>query len=165
MATHSIKNVQKIPAALEKVWDFYSSHANLQTITPPQMKFKIISQNHEEKLYSGQIIEYKIKPLLGISLYWMTEIKDVTPPVYFMDEQRKGPYTLWRHQHYFKAIDGGVEMMDIVQYKNPLWLLGELANGLFIKIKLQTVFEFRFRKMEEIFGKWPGGQEMMIEIR
>lgn len=165
MAVHSIKNIQKIPATLEQAWDFYSSHANLQTITPPQMKFRVISQNSGEKLYSGQIIEYKVKPLLGIPLYWMTEIKNVTAPTYFMDEQLKGPYKMWQHQHYFKAIEGGVEMTDMVLYKNPSGWLGELANVLFIKKKLRNIFEFRFRKMEEIFGKWPGGQKMMIEIR
>jgi ligand-binding SRPBCC domain-containing protein len=165
MAIHCIKSVQKIPAAIEQVWDFYSSHANLQTITPPQMKISIISQNHGDKLYSGQVIEYKVRPLLGIPLYWKTEIRNVTAPTYFMDEQLKGPYTLWQHQHYFKEIDGGTEMTDIVLYKNPGWLLGELANVLFIKRKLRGIFEFRFRKMEEIFGKWEGGEEMLIEIR
>jgi ligand-binding SRPBCC domain-containing protein len=165
MAIHSVKNIQKIPAALEEVWDFYSSHANLQTITPPSMKFKVISQNNDEKLYPGQIIEYKVSPVLAIPLYWKTEIREVVAPGYFMDEQRKGPYSAWQHQHYFKAIEGGTEMTDIVLYKTPLGPLGELANILFIKGKLRNIFRFRFNKMEEIFGKWPGGQEMEIEIR
>ena len=164
MAIHSIKSVQKIPAALEQVWDFYSSHANLQTITPPYMKFRIISQNDGEKLYSGQEIKYKVRPVLDIPLYWTTEIKEVTPPAYFMDEQRKGPFSIWQHQHFFKAIEGGVEMTDIVLYKNPLGLLGELANVLFIKRQLRNIFAFRFRKMEEIFGKWQGEQPIKIKI-
>src|SRR6266480_5056687 len=92
MVIHSIKSVQKIPAPIEQIWDFYSSHANLQTITPPDMKISIISQNHGERLYSGQVIEYKVKPMLRIPLYWKTEIVNVTAPTYFMDEQRKGPY-------------------------------------------------------------------------
>jgi ligand-binding SRPBCC domain-containing protein len=61
MAVHSIKNIQKIPTTLEQAWDFYSSHANLQTITPPEMKFRVISENSGERLYSGQIIEYKVR--------------------------------------------------------------------------------------------------------
>jgi ligand-binding SRPBCC domain-containing protein len=165
MAVHSLKNVQKIPTTLDQAWDFYSNHANLQTITPPHMKFEVISQDDEVRLRQGQIIEYKVRPLLNIPLYWRTEITNVTAPTYFVDEQRKGPYQLWQHQHYFKAIEGGVEMTDIVLYQNPLWLLGELANVLFIKRKLRSIFEFRFRKMEEIFGKWPGGQKVLIEIR
>jgi ligand-binding SRPBCC domain-containing protein len=84
--------------------------------------------------------------------------------VYFVDEQRKGPYSLWQHQHHFKPIDGGVEMTDIVHYKNPLWILGELANILFVKKKLCQIFEFRFKRVEEIFGHWPGGQSSEIKI-
>jgi ligand-binding SRPBCC domain-containing protein len=72
---------------------------------------------------------------------------------------------MWQHQHHFKTIEGGVEMTDIVSYQNPLWLLGELANVLFIKRKLRSIFEFRFRKMEELFGKWPGGQAISLELR
>ena len=165
MAIHSVKSIQKIPAPLEEVWDFFSSHANLQTITPPQMKFKIISKHYEEKLYSGQVIDYRVKPVLGIPFYWKTKIRNVNPPAYFMDEQQKGPFGTWQHQHSFEAIEGGVEMTDIVLYQAPLWLLGELANIFFIKRKLRNIFAFRFNKMEEIFGKWPGGQAMIIIIK
>src|SRR5258706_377339 len=98
MALHSIKSIQNIPASLERVWDFYSSHANLQAITPTYMKFKVISQNEGKKLFSGQIIEYKVRPVMNLPLYWKTEIRNVTAPTYFMDEQRKGPYVLWQHQ-------------------------------------------------------------------
>jgi len=165
MAIHSIKNVQKIPATPQQVWDFYSSHANLQTITPPEMKFRIISKHYEERLHSGQIIEYKVKPAFDVPVYLKTEIRNVTPPAYFMDEQRKGPFSIWQHQHFFKAIEGGVEMTDIVLYKPPLLLVGELANILFIKRQLRNIFAYRFQKMEEIFGKWPGRQEMIIIIK
>ena len=165
MAIHSIKSIQKIPARLEQVWDFYASHANLQTITPSYMKFKVISQNEAEKLHSGQIIEYKVRPILNIPLYWMTEIKNVATPVYFMDEQRKGPYSIWQHQHIFRTIAGGTEMTDLVLYQVPLGPVGELANSLFVKRKLRNVFEFRYHKMEEIFGKWPQGEEPLIMIK
>src|SRR5258705_12097576 len=165
MLIHSIKSTQKIPATLERVWDFFSSHANLQTITPSYMKFKVISQNEGEKLFAGQVIEYKVSPLVGIPLYWKTMIRNVTAPYYFMDEQSKGPFGIWQHQHMFRAIEGGMEMTDIVLYLNPLGPLGELGNSLFVKKKLRNIFEFRFNKMEEIFGKWPGGQEMRISIK
>jgi ligand-binding SRPBCC domain-containing protein len=165
MAVHTITNIQKIPITLQQAWDFYCDHANLQALTPPQMNFRVISEHQAKRLYPGQIIEYRVSPVLGISLYWMTEITQITAPTYFVDEQRKGPYSFWQHQHHFKAIEGGVEMTDIVHYRNPLWLLGELANALFIKRKLRSIFEYRFYKVEELFGKWPGGQEMRIEIR
>ena len=120
MAAHSIKTVQKIPISLAMAWDFFSNPANLQAITPDNMGFKVISKHHGDTMYPGQIIEYTVKPVLGIPLYWMTEITQVKDSIYFIDEQRFGPYSLWHHQHHFKAIDGGVEMTDIVHYKNPL---------------------------------------------
>lgn len=164
MAVHSVKTVQKIPISLEQAWDFFSSPANLQVITPAKMGFKTISKHHGEKMYVGQIIEYKVKPLLGIPIYWMTEITHVEDKKYFIDEQRFGPYDMWHHQHHFKAIEAGVEMTDIVHYKNPLGVLGELANTLFVKNQIKEIFNYRFTKVVELFGKWPGGQEMIIEL-
>lgn len=154
MAAHTIKTVQKIPVSLDSAWMFFSNPANLQAITPEGMGFKVISKHHGPVMYAGQIIEYTLKPLLGIPVYWMTEITQVKNKEYFIDEQRFGPYKLWHHQHHFKAIEGGVEMTDIVHYKNPLWRLGRLANALFVKKKLQKIFEYRFQKVEELFGKW-----------
>lgn len=162
MAVNSLKTVQKIPATLEKAWLFFSTPGNLQTITPAHLGFKILSRHHGDKMYTGQIIEYKIKPLLGIPIYWMTEITHVDPQQFFVDEQRYGPYSMWHHQHHFRKIDGGVEMTDIVHYKIPFSVLGVIANSLFVRRQLQEIFSFRFRKTEEIFGSWPGGQTMDI---
>ncbi|MBN8672536.1 MAG: SRPBCC family protein [Chitinophagales bacterium] len=159
MAVYSIKTVQKIPVSLDKAWDFFSSPANLQAITPAKMGFTVISKHHGEKMYAGQLIEYKVKPVLGIPLYWMTEITQVKDKAYFIDEQRFGPYSLWHHQHHFKAIEGGVEMTDIIHYKNPLWLLGDIANSLFVKKQLRDIFDFRYKKVEELFGKWPADKQ------
>jgi ligand-binding SRPBCC domain-containing protein len=154
MAVYSLKTVQSLPVSLERAWDFFSSPANLQSITPAKMGFKIISQHHGKKMYAGQIIEYKVKPVLGIPLYWMTEITHVQEQQHFIDEQRFGPYSLWHHQHHFKAVPGGVEMTDIVHYKLPLWILGDIANTLFVKKQLKDIFDYRFQKVEELFGKW-----------
>lgn len=158
MAAHSIKTVQKIPLSLDKAWDFFSNPANLQTITQETMGVKIISDHHGDTMYAGQIIEYTLRPVLGIPLYWMTEITQVKDREYFIDEQRFGPYSLWHHQHHFKEIPGGVEMTDIVHYKNPLGFLGKLANTLFVRNKLKDIFDYRFKKVEEMFGKWPDSQ-------
>lgn len=156
MAAHSIKTVQKIPISLEKAWDFFSNPANLQAITPDNMGFKVISKHHGDIMYAGQIIEYTVKPVLGIPLYWMTEITQVKDEQYFIDEQRYGPYSLWHHQHHFKEIPGGVEMTDIIHYKNPFWIFGRLANALFVKKQLNGIFDYRFKKVEEMFGVWKG---------
>lgn len=154
MAAHSIKTVQKIPISLDEAWLFFSNPANLQTITPDDMGFEIISKHHGPVMYPGQLIEYTVKPVLGIPMYWMTEITQVKDKEYFIDEQRFGPYRLWHHQHHFKAIPGGVEMTDIVHYKIPLGILGKLANNLFVSKKLRQIFQYRFVKVETLFGMW-----------
>lgn len=158
MGAYSLKTTQRIPVSPEKAWDFFSNPANLQRITPAHMQFNIISRHHGERMYPGQIIEYRVKPLLGIPLYWMTEITHVKEGSYFIDEQRFGPYSLWHHQHHFSAIEGGVEMTDIVHYKIPLGPLGQLANTLFVSRQLHQIFDYRYKKVEELFGVWPAIQ-------
>ena len=150
---YSISTIQKMPITIEQAWNFFSRPDNLKDITPPQMGFVIKSKHHGEKMYAGQIIEYIVKPLFGIPMYWMTEITHVADKKYFIDEQRFGPYTLWHHQHHFKEILGGVEMTDIVHYKLPLWFLGDIAKVLFVKKQLQGIFDYRTKKVEEMFGK------------
>ena len=117
------------------------------------MGFKMIGLFPGDKVYAGQVLEYKVSPVLGIPLYWMTEITHVEAGKYFVDEQRFGPYSLWHHQHHFTIIDGGVEMTDIVHYKLPLWFLGDIANALFVRKKLKEIFDFRFKKVEDLLGK------------
>ena len=153
MAVHSFKTVQTIPISIDKAWDFFSSPSNLQAITPSDIKFRIISTHHGIKMYPGQLIEYKIKPLLNIPMYWMTEITHVQEAVFFIDEQRYGPFSLWHHQHHFKLVNGAVEMTDIVHYKIPGWFLGDIVDALYVKKKLKKMFDYRFKKIEEIFGK------------
>ena len=149
---YSLKTVQHIPVSLDKAWDFFSNPANLQTITPQKMGFKIISKHQGDKMYPGQIIEYTVSPVLNIPLYWMTEITHVEDKKYFVDEQRFGPYDLWHHQHHFKETATGVEMTDIVHYKLPFWFLGDIAHGLFVKKQLEDIFEYRFKKVVSLFG-------------
>jgi ligand-binding SRPBCC domain-containing protein len=155
-SVYSIKTVQRIPISLEKAWDFFSKPDNLKDITPNNLGFNIVSKHHGDRMYAGQIIEYTVKPILGIPLYWMTEITHVAEQQYFVDEQRYGPYSMWHHQHHFKAIEGGVEMTDIVHYKLPLWILGDIANTIMVKAQLKGIFNFRYKAVDEKFGKWPG---------
>lgn len=164
MATFSLKTVQNIPVDLNTAWEFFSNPANLQAITPQNMGFQILSHHHGSKMYAGQIIEYKVKPVLGIPIYWMTEITHVEDRKHFIDEQRFGPYELWHHQHHFKEINGGVEMTDIVHYRNPLGFLGNIANSLFVKKQLQQIFEYRIQKVEELFGKWVPQVPMYVQF-
>jgi len=156
MGVHIIRSVQSIPVSLQEAWEFFSSPENLQAITPQDVQFRIISAHHGNRIYPGQIIEYKIKPLWGIEWYWMTEITHVEEGRYFADEQRYGPYGLWHHQHHFREVNGGIEMTDIVHYKVPGGWLGELLVGKMVTKKLKHIFAFRYKKIEELFGKWEG---------
>ncbi|MCB9307124.1 MAG: SRPBCC family protein [Lewinellaceae bacterium] len=153
MAVYTLKRVQRLPIPVEKAWTFFSSPRNLKEITPPYMGFHITSDpDFLDGMYPGQVITYTVKPLLGIPLYWMTEITHVELGKYFVDEQRAGPYALWHHQHHFKAVQGGVEMTDLLHYRLPLGPLGELANLLFVRRQLEKIFDFRREKLKAMFG-------------
>ena len=104
-------------------------------------------------MYPGMIITYKVSPVLGIKMDWMTEITHVKEGAYFVDEQRFGPYALWHHQHHFKEIDGGVLMRDILNYAIPLGPLGRFANLVFVKGQIDKIFSFREKAIIELFGK------------
>jgi ligand-binding SRPBCC domain-containing protein len=150
---YSLKSVQIIPITLDEAWSFFSRPGNLKDITPSYMGFTVRSKHSGDRMYAGQIIEYTVKPILGIPLYWMTEITHVDEGKYFVDEQRFGPYSLWHHQHHFKEVSGGVEMTDLVHYKLPFWILGDLANALFVSKQLREIFDFRYKTVEEKFVK------------
>lgn len=151
---HVIKTKQLIKSDIDTVWDFISSPANLAVITPKAMKFEIIGEKNEnEKMYEGQIIEYYVSPFAGIRVHWVTEITHLKDKEYFVDEQLSGPYSFWHHKHFLKAVDGGVEMTDIVHYKAPLAIFGKIANSLIIKKKLNSIFDYRYKKIEELFNR------------
>ena len=152
MSVYSFKAVQQIPVSIREAWHFFSDPHNLQKITPPDMKFTVLSEQQNTKVYPGQIIEYKVRPLLGIPVYWMTEITHVEEEKFFVDEQRQGPYSFWHHQHHFNAVSGGVEMTDIVHYKLPLWFIGDLMNTLFVKRKLEGIFKYRREQVARLLG-------------
>lgn len=160
---YSLFSKQNVPVSLDEVWAFFSDAKNLAAVTPPHLNLKVSNEVYGGAMYPGQVMTYKVKPLLGIPISWMTEITHVQPMNYFVDEQRKGPYKLWHHQHHFKAIQGGVEMTDLVHYRLPLGVLGSIANSLLVKKELQKIFAYRYQKIVELFGKWEG-EEMELRI-
>ncbi len=151
MSFYSLKTEQKLPISLQEAWDFFSSPKNLSKITPKHMGF-IITNQPSETMFEGQIITYKVSPLLGIKINWMTEITTVKDNEYFIDEQRFGPYSLWHHRHHFYEIDGGIKMIDEVNYKLPFGFLGSIAHRLFVRKKLKSIFEYREKVLIEMFG-------------
>ena len=141
---HQIKREQLLNANIEDVWEFVSSPLNLKKITPDYMNFTITSNDLEKEMYPGMIICYKVSPLLGIPTNWGTEITHVKKYKLFVDEQRVGPYKIWHHEHLFRVEGEGVLMIDIVSYKLPFGIIGKLLNTLFIKNKIQDIFNYRF---------------------
>ncbi|MBX2874672.1 MAG: SRPBCC family protein [Saprospiraceae bacterium] len=142
---------QFIPRPVEEVWDFFSRPENLNAITPPDMSFEILSEIDGIEMYQGMMIQYKISPFLGIKMDWVTEITHAVEGQYFIDEQRFGPYALWHHQHHFKPVEGGVEMEDILHYKVPYGLIGTLTDRIFVGQKIESIFQYRSKAIENWF--------------
>ncbi len=153
MKIYTLHKKQNLPISVDQAWDFLSDPRNLKTITPDYMGFHILS-GADRPMFPGQIIQYIVTPVLGIKTKWVTEITHVRDKEYFVDEQRFGPYSLWHHKHFIKPIEGGVEMEDIVDYKVPMGILGQLVHPILVKPKLEEIFNYRTKKLEELFGKY-----------
>lgn len=155
MKVYTLHTKQNLPITLAEAWDFLSDPKNLKIITPEYMGFDILS-GADRKMYPGQIIQYIVTPILGIPTKWVTEITHVVDQQYFVDEQRFGPYSLWHHKHFLKEIPGGVEMEDIVDYKVPFGILGQLVQPIIVAPKLKEIFDYRQKKLIELFGPYTG---------
>ena len=153
MKIYTLHEKQNLPISIEKAWAFLSSPKNLKIITPDYMSFDILS-GAEKPMFPGQIIQYIVTPVLGIKTKWVTEITHVKDKEYFVDEQRFGPYALWHHKHFIKEIEGGVEMEDIIDYKVPMGILGQMVQPILVKPKLEEIFAYRQKKLIELFGEY-----------
>ena len=151
MRIHRLEQRQRLPISLATAWEYFSSPANLNEITPPELGFRITSAP-EPVMYEGQIITYRVKVAPLVWVGWVTEIKCVVERRTFIDEQRFGPYKLWHHRHVFEETEGGVIMTDVVHYALPFGWLGALAHVWFVRPKLKRIFDYRRRKLNERFG-------------
>jgi ligand-binding SRPBCC domain-containing protein len=151
MPIHHLTRKQFVPISLEEAWPFFSTPRNLEAITPGFLNFRITSAVPEE-IYSGLIITYQIAAVASVPMIWVTEIKHVVPLHRFVDEQRIGPFRFWFHEHRFDAVPGGIEMTDIVHYVMPWSWLGELVHAVFIRRRLNAIFDFRRAYIENL---WP----------
>ena len=145
---------QFLPVSIEEAWDFFSSPKNLNEITPPELDFTITS-SLPAKVYPGLIITYRLKPMLNIPVEWVTEITQVREPEYFVDNQVKGPYRTWHHEHHFRKVDGGVMMTDILHYDIGLSFLGWIAGKIFVHKKVRQIFDHREQVLAQLFGSKP----------
>lgn len=151
MKLYQLYSKQSFPISKKEAWDFLSDPKNLKVITPKHMGFNILS-GADRPMFAGQIIQYRVSPLPGFSTKWVTEITHVNEGEYFVDEQRFGPYALWHHKHFLKSVTGGVEMEDVIDYKLPFGILGQMAHPILVKKQLKQIFSFREQKLIELFG-------------
>ena len=151
MKLYTIQTKQKLPISVDEAWNFLSDPHNLKRITPDEMGFEILS-GADRKMYGGQLIQYSVTPIANFKLKWVTKITHVNKPHFFVDEQLYGPYALWHHKHFIHEIPGGVLMEDIVDYKVPLGILGQLVHPFLVKPKLDEIFKYRRKALHEIFG-------------
>ena len=145
-----LKQEQFLPISLDEAWKFFATPKNLNEVTPDDMVFEIISEL-PETMYAGLLINYRLKPMFNIPINWCTEITHIKEKEYFVDEQRKGPYRIWHHEHHFKAVKGGVLMTDILHYDIGKWIVGRIAGKLFVDKKVKGVFEYRNKTLETYF--------------
>ena len=148
---HRLLRQQVVPAAIDDVWAYFATPHNLNEITPPNMNFEII-HGGMEKMFPGQLIEYRVQFIPLFKSHWLTEIAHVEENHYFVDEQRRGPYRFWYHEHLFTPTNEGTQIMDHVTYELPFGLLGESVHALWVKMRLKNIFDYREIKIKHLFG-------------
>ena len=152
MKTHVLERKEILAVDIETAWEFFSNPGNLPAITPPELDLRVTS-GAEERIYPGMIITYEIKLAPFVGSGWVTEITHVDAPRYFVDEQRAGPYRLWHHKHFFAETGRGeTEARDVVHYSLPFGPLGAAAHRLFVRRKLDSIFDYRSSRLAELFG-------------
>ncbi|WP_379963796.1 hypothetical protein [Epilithonimonas sp. UC225_85] len=149
---HRLYKEQQLNCDIETAWNFFSAANNLSVITPPEMKFTVLTKLKNDEIFEGMIIDYTVSPLFNIPMKWQTEITHVDFQKSFTDFQQKGPYRLWNHFHEFIPTDDGVLIKDTVDYELPLGFLGDIAHQLFVKKKLENIFDFRHEVLEVMFN-------------
>jgi NADH dehydrogenase len=149
MTLHRLSATQVVPRPIDEVFAFFADPSNLARLTPPDMRFEFLTD--DRRMRDGLVLDYRLRPLLGVPVRWRTLIDAFDPPHSFHDVQARGPYRAWRHTHTFEAVDGGTLVGDQVEYSLPLGPLGEIANRLVVRSQLAEIFRFRARAVESIF--------------
>jgi ligand-binding SRPBCC domain-containing protein len=150
MPSYRLHREQWFLRPIEDVFDFFSRPENLEEITPPFLRFQIVSA--ERELHPGSRIEYRLR-VRGLPMRWVSEISEWDPPRKFADTQLRGPYAMWRHQHIFVPENGGTRIIDDVEYALPFGMIGRLVHALVVRRDVERIFDFRQRRLEELLGK------------
>ena len=152
MKTYNLEFEQFIDLPIEDVFDFFSKPENLSLITPPRLRFDILTPTPLE-MKEGQLIDYSLKILYLIKLHWRTLITDYQKPYKFIDQQIKGPYTLWHHTHTFEEKDGGTLIKDNLKYAIPFGWIGRAIHFIYIKHDINGIFQYRHKILNDIFSE------------
>lgn len=150
MKVFTYKIQQFLPIDINTAWDFFSDPQNLQKITPPWLGFKILS-HLPEKMFPGMLIVYKVTPIPGLPVTWMTQINVIREKEFFIDEQKFGPYKLWHHKHTFIEKENGVEMTDEVTYSPGFGFLSGIINRKIVSKKIDSIFSYRKDVLNRLF--------------
>ncbi len=141
---------QWVPLNKADTFAFFSDHMNLEVITPPKLKFKVLGLSTDQ-VEAGSLIDYRLQ-LSGIPFKWQTKIDTWNPDDSFSDTQLKGPYALWHHTHSFEEMGGGTMMTDLVRYRLPMGYIGRLCGGWYVDSNVRSIFNYRFRNLEKILS-------------
>ena len=152
MPVYTLRSTRIVEAGIGRCWDFFSDPHNLARITPPDLGFEIVS-DLPPRIHAGLMIEYRVRPLFGVPVTWLTEITQVEEGRYFVDEQRVGPYAVWHHEHTFTALgEDRTECVDLVHYVPPFGPLGALLHPVLIRPRLEAIFAYRESRIPELLG-------------
>ena len=150
MKIHTFATELWLPRPVAEVFGFFSDAANLQTITPAWVNFEILTPR-PIPVHAGALIDYQLR-IRGLPVRWQTEITIWEPTHRFVDEQKRGPYRLWVHEHRFIEQNGGTFCTDRVRYAV---LGGALINRLFVRRDVERIFTFRTARLRELFPASP----------
>jgi ligand-binding SRPBCC domain-containing protein len=153
-----LEREQRIPRPRAEVFRFFADAHNLERITPPGLRFRILTPG-PIVMRAGAIIEYQLR-LFGVPFRWRTVIETWDPPARFVDVQERGPYRVWRHTHTFEEVSGGTLMRDRVEYQLPFGPLGRLVHGLFVERQVAAIFAFRQQVVARQLGPAGGGAKL-----
>ena len=150
MKTYNLKFEQYIDLPVNDVFNFFSRPENLSLITPARLKFDILTPT-PIKMKEGQLVDYSLRIMYIIKLHWRTLITHYEKPYKFVDQQLKGPYTLWHHTHTFEEKDGGTLIRDELKYAIPFGILGRIVHALYVKYDIRSIFRYRQKILDDIF--------------
>ena len=150
MTVHLLNRKQIVPGNISDVFKFFENPLNLEKITPPWLHFRVLSST-DTRVHLGTKISYRLYWQV-FPLSWSSEISEYQQDLFFADEMTRGPYRSWYHRHLFRSVEDSVEMTDTVQYSLPLGPIGDLVHAIIIRQQLESIFDYRKRAIEEIFG-------------